>query len=389
LGEIAQEVLKIYEPQLKQRTIPLSTLKWISEISVGPESVGFTFKDFDALYGGKIAFMDGGEEILRKIKSIMDKPFSELTEEEKQTLDKVGVNTWDFIQSNSGGHKCITNISGLNYLGRKTRPSEDPYRHSPDKPDVPYIKFMKQIGNKFVETLKEKIKNSSEKEVVSESEEKKKYYIDNSKIQGKGVFAKKDLDEGETIGLLHTINKPYVDYNFTELGEMHNHSEIPNCHNVLKDKKRFLTASRKINKGEELTTNYRLQPDLEQPKEGWELKESLGKQMEPQVDGYRTYSPFQNLDYIIVDGNGIDCDNIVWDLILLGDDGSVKFGPKNSGAHYLEGATKVVELPLKNNEDIEQLIKDKDKLQQWIFKYIEKVDKNFEIRRNFFNSELN
>jgi hypothetical protein len=73
----------------------------------------------------------------------------------------------------------------------------------------------------------------------------------------------------------------------------------------------------------------------------------------------------------------------------LGDDGSVKFGPKNSGAHYLEGATKVVELPLKNNEDIEQLIKDKDKLQQWIFKYIEKVDKNFEIRRNFFNSELN
>lgn len=162
LGEIAQEVLKIYEPQLKNRTIPLSTLKWISEISVGPESVGFTFQDFDALYGGKIAFMDGGEEILKKIKSIMDKPFSELSESEKETLDKIGVNMWDFIQSNSGGHKCITNISGLNYLGRKTRPSEDPYRYSPDKPDVPYIKFMKQLGNKFVEILKEKIKQKSE-----------------------------------------------------------------------------------------------------------------------------------------------------------------------------------------------------------------------------------
>jgi hypothetical protein len=389
LGEIAQEVLKIYEPQLKNRKIPLSTLKWISEISVGPESVGFTFQDFDALYGGKIAFMEGGEEILKKIKSIMDKPFSELSESEKETLDKIGVNMWDFIQSNSGGHKCITNISGLNYLGRKTRPSEDPYRYDADKPDVPYIKFMKQLGNKFVDILKEKIKNSSEKEVVSESEVKKKYYIDSSKIEGKGVFAKKDLEEGETIGLLHTINKPYIDYNFTELGEMHNHSETPNCHNVLKDNKRFLTASRKIKKGEELTTNYRLQPDLEQPMEGWELKESLGKEMKPQVDGYRTYSPFQDLDYIIVDGNGIDCDNIVWDLILLGNDGSVKFGPKNSGAHYLEGATKVVELPFKNNEDIKLLTKDKDKLKEWILNYIEKVDKNFEIRRNFFDSKLN
>lgn len=173
LGEIAQEVLKIYEPQLKNRTIPLSTLKWISEISVGPESVGFTFQDFDALYGGKIAFMDGGEEILKKIKSIMDKPFSELSESEKETLDKIGVNMWDFIQSNSGGHKCITNISGLNYLGRKTRPSEDPYRYDADKPDVPYIKFMKQLGNKFVDILKEKIKANSEN--LNESENRERF----------------------------------------------------------------------------------------------------------------------------------------------------------------------------------------------------------------------
>jgi len=110
---------------------------------------------------------------LKKIKSIMDKPFSELTEEEKQTLDKVGVNTWDFIQSNSGGHKCITNISGLNYLGRKTRPSEDPYRYDPDRPDVPYIKFMKQLGNKFVEILKQKI-NADKIEVNENREGQKK-----------------------------------------------------------------------------------------------------------------------------------------------------------------------------------------------------------------------
>lgn len=164
LGEIAQEVLAEYEPGLKKRIIPLSTLKWLSEVSVGPESVGFTFKDFDALFGGKFQMIDGGEEIIEKLKPIMNRPFSELSEEEKSMLDKVGINMWDFIQSQSGGHKCITNISGLNFLGRKTRPSEDPYRYNPDRPDVPYLKFMKDLGKKMVEKIKEKI-NSSKVEV--------------------------------------------------------------------------------------------------------------------------------------------------------------------------------------------------------------------------------
>lgn len=166
LGEMAQEVLKPFETQLKNRIIPLSTIKWLSEISVGPESVGFTFKDFDALFGGKISFMDGGDEILQKVKGIMDKPFSELTEEQKKLLDKIGINMWDFIQANSGGHKCITNISGLNFLGRKTRPSEDPYRYEPDKPEVPYIQFMRQLGSKFFHKLKEQIQKSEKEEKV-------------------------------------------------------------------------------------------------------------------------------------------------------------------------------------------------------------------------------
>ena len=160
LGQIAQEVLSEYEPALKKRVIPLSTMKWLSEVSVGPDSVGFTFKDFDALFGGKFQMIEGGEEVIDKLKPIMDKPFSELTEQEKSMLDKVGINMWDFIQSQSGGHKCITNISGLNFLGRKTRPSEDPYRYNPDRPDVPYLKFMKEVGKKMVDKIKEKIQTS-------------------------------------------------------------------------------------------------------------------------------------------------------------------------------------------------------------------------------------
>ena len=169
---------------------------------------------------------------------------------------------------------------------------------------------------------------------------------------------------------------------------MHNHSRNPNCHNVLIGNKRHLVASRDINQGEELTTDYTLQPDLEQPQEDWMINESPVREMKPHIDGYRTYSPFKDLDYIIVDGNGIDCDNIVWDLILVGDDGSVKFGPKNSGSHFLENATKVVELPLKNGENISELIHDKDLLKKWIFDYIDRVDNKFELRRNFFNKGL-
>jgi hypothetical protein len=159
LGDIAQEVLSKWEDQLKQRTIPLSTIKWVSETSVGPESIGFTFKDFDALYGGKFIAMDGGEKVLNHIKDMMDTPFSDLTEEHRAMLDKIGINAWDLIQSNSGGHKCITNISGLNYLGRSKRPPTGSHRYN-ESEDSPSVKFTKMIANEFDKKLKEKIAES-------------------------------------------------------------------------------------------------------------------------------------------------------------------------------------------------------------------------------------
>ena len=165
LGEIAQEVLAKWEEQLKQKNIPLSTMKWVSETSTGPESVGFTFKDFDALYGGKFMFMDSGEEILSKIEIMMEKPFSDLSEEEISLMDKIGINAWDLIQSNSGGHKCITNISGLNYLGRGKRPPQGGNKYDSERDDSPSVKFTKMIANQFQKVLKEKIaesKNSTE-----------------------------------------------------------------------------------------------------------------------------------------------------------------------------------------------------------------------------------
>jgi hypothetical protein len=161
LGEIAQEVLSKWEGSLKEKEIPLSTIKWISERSkgFGPESVGFTFKDFVALYGNKYKTMDNGRETLTSIGKMMEKPFTELSEEEKEMLDKVTINAWDLIQANSGGHKCITNISGLSYLGRSKRPPSGAYKYDSESEDSPYVKFTKMIQSEFVRVLQNKINN--------------------------------------------------------------------------------------------------------------------------------------------------------------------------------------------------------------------------------------
>jgi hypothetical protein len=160
LGDIAQEVLGRWESKLKEKKVPLSTIKWVSETSVGPESIGFTFKDFDALYGDKFMEKENGEKALSHIEDMMETPFKDLSEEHRQMLDKIEISAWDLIQANSGGHKCITNIGGLSYLGRSKRPPTGTYRYDPDKEDHPYVKFVKMIAKEFEDKLKEKIQES-------------------------------------------------------------------------------------------------------------------------------------------------------------------------------------------------------------------------------------
>jgi hypothetical protein len=66
---------------------------------------------------------------LKRVKVAMEKPTKDLSDSEFEMLDQIGISAWDLIQANSGGHKCITNISGLNYLGRGKRPPQGPYRY--------------------------------------------------------------------------------------------------------------------------------------------------------------------------------------------------------------------------------------------------------------------
>jgi hypothetical protein len=156
LGEIKDDVLSKWESQLKSREIPLSTIKWVSESGITPESVGFTFKDFVALYGDKFKQMDSGRKLLEILGEMMTKPFKSLSPKQQELMDKITINAWDLIQSNSGGHKCITNISGLNYLGRPTRPGKT---NKAEGDDSASVKFTKMIQDQFVKVLQSQINN--------------------------------------------------------------------------------------------------------------------------------------------------------------------------------------------------------------------------------------
>jgi len=127
LGEIKDEVLEKMVPELSSIKVTFGDLKRISEIEAEYASVGFTFKDMMALYGGVDSLrIEGGDRLKDILDSISTKLYKQLSPKQKDLLDRVSVNGLDVIKANSGGHKCITNISGINYLYRnKTNPNTD------------------------------------------------------------------------------------------------------------------------------------------------------------------------------------------------------------------------------------------------------------------------
>jgi len=102
-------------------------------------------------------------------------------------------------------------------------------------------------------------------------------HIKPSEIHGKGIFADQRILKGTDLGISH-VRKNGM-WTIPDLGRWHNHSDNPSCHNILdgsmKDKTytRNLITSRDIEPGEEITADYRFQPDLEQPGQ-WALKEA-------------------------------------------------------------------------------------------------------------------
>jgi hypothetical protein len=165
LGDIAQEVLNEIKPQLEKHQIPVSVIKRIGETKAAEDSIGFKMSDLFALYSGKLNNLPPTTSPnYDTIKSIIDSPWGDLDESQKKSLDTITVSAWDVIQANSGGHKCITNISGLNFFSRGTRNPTQKFKR--DEYQARYVKFVKWVQSEMVKKLKEKINNTKINETV-------------------------------------------------------------------------------------------------------------------------------------------------------------------------------------------------------------------------------
>ena len=100
--------------------------------------------------------------------------------------------------------------------------------------------------------------------------------IKNSKIEGLGLFALKDIPKGTDLGITHIFDSRFQDkYIRLPLGAFINHHEIPNCNAVFAKNDseigeikhiRIITL-KEIKEGEEITVKYIINK-LENP--NWE-----------------------------------------------------------------------------------------------------------------------
>jgi len=77
------------------------------------------------------------------------------------------------------------------------------------------------------------------------------FYISDSTIQGKGIFAGKSFEQGDFIGIAKILNSK------TTIGRFTNHSPYSNAEMIVKQEGVYLYATQSIQQGEEITTNYK------------------------------------------------------------------------------------------------------------------------------------
>jgi len=83
--------------------------------------------------------------------------------------------------------------------------------------------------------------------------------IQESDIEGLGLFATKDIKKNTNLGMMHYISE-YSEVIRTPLGGFINHSNKPNCikekEDLIYEERIYLITNRLIKKGEELTVKY-------------------------------------------------------------------------------------------------------------------------------------
>jgi len=105
------------------------------------------------------------------------------------------------------------------------------------------------------------------KGVIAE-EQQATFKVMPSSIAGVGAFVQTLTPADTDLGAAQIL-KPSGRYEITQLGKRHNHSDNPTCYNAWIGNERHLFPYRDLQPGEEITVDYTLQPDLEQPQPGW------------------------------------------------------------------------------------------------------------------------
>lgn len=177
LGAIAKEVLGHYKYQFSNINIPLSDIKRLNEMEIkkmrskyGDEytGLGFKFADLKASYSKSIVYMPNFKQgdtktiakldltndedpIVKFLQKWIDVPFEQWPNEIKERLNNLKIPIWDIIAESSGGHPSITNIQGLNYLSCRRDLLKILFKTDD------WLVVMKDIAQRFITTLKEKI----------------------------------------------------------------------------------------------------------------------------------------------------------------------------------------------------------------------------------------
>jgi hypothetical protein len=152
LGEIKDQVLLDFKSELEKQILPFRTIKRIAEKEATKDSVGFTSRDMMALYGSMPSY----------------------------NPETQSINGYDFLVANSGGHKCITNISGINFMYSGY---DKPYTKDLPKESIPIAFYEGQ--NTFIKDIKQKLlrfRKLSEKQIQSAISGMKREGIDTESL---------------------------------------------------------------------------------------------------------------------------------------------------------------------------------------------------------------
>ena len=95
------------------------------------------------------------------------------------------------------------------------------------------------------------------------------FELKESKVQGSGIFATKDLGANKVLFETHKKTSGALEWINLIPNCSYNHSVKPNCRSLTFGDYKYLVTLSNIENGEELLVDYKKDSDLEQPEEGW------------------------------------------------------------------------------------------------------------------------